>query len=47
LDVLNALEAACKHMCQFDTDDCYVQQSWKCTMKIENSWKNKRCILSD
>jgi hypothetical protein len=27
LDVLNALEAACKHMCQFDTDDCYVQQS--------------------
>lgn len=28
LDVLNALEAACKYMCPFDIDD-YVQQSWK------------------
>jgi hypothetical protein len=26
LDVLNALEAACKYMCPFDIDD-YVQQS--------------------
>jgi hypothetical protein len=27
LDVLNALEVACKYMCLFDIDDCYVQQS--------------------
>jgi hypothetical protein len=39
LDVLNALEVACKYMCPFDIGDCYVQQSWKWTMKLENSWK--------
>jgi hypothetical protein len=27
LDVLNALEVACKYMCPFDIGDCYVQQS--------------------